>query len=34
MALPRLRAARGALVGSLINGLITNETMAELLLAE
>lgn len=34
MALPRLRAARGALVGALINGLITNEAMAELLLAD
>jgi DNA-binding transcriptional regulator LsrR (DeoR family) len=32
MALPRLRAIRGALRGRLINGLITNERMAELLL--
>ena len=29
---PRLRAVKGALRGKLINGLITNETMAELLL--
>ena len=32
MAIPRLRAIRGALRGKLINGLITNERMAELLL--
>jgi DNA-binding transcriptional regulator LsrR (DeoR family) len=32
MALPRQRAVRGALRGRLINGLITNEAMAELLL--
>ena len=32
MASPRLRAVRGALIGKLINGLITNEKMAELLL--
>ena len=32
MAVPRLKAIRGALVGKLINGLITNERMAELLL--
>ena len=32
MALPRLRAIKGALRGKLINGLITNEMMAELLL--
>ena len=32
MATPRLRAVRGALRGRLINGLITNERMAELLL--
>ena len=32
MAPPRLRAIRGAMRGSLINGLITNEMMAELLL--
>lgn len=32
MAAPRLRAIRGALRGKLINGLITNERMAELLL--
>ena len=32
MAPPRLRAIRGALRGRLINGLITNERMAELLL--
>jgi DNA-binding transcriptional regulator LsrR (DeoR family) len=32
MAIPRLRAIKGALNGKLINGLITNETMAGLLL--
>ena len=32
MALPRLRAIKGALRGTLINGLITNEMMAGLLL--
>jgi DNA-binding transcriptional regulator LsrR (DeoR family) len=32
MAPPRLRAVKGALRGKLITGLITNETMAELLL--
>jgi DNA-binding transcriptional regulator LsrR (DeoR family) len=32
MAPPRLRAVKGALIGKLINGLITNEKMAELLL--
>ena len=32
MALPRLRAVKGALRGQLINGLVTNEKMAELLL--
>ena len=32
MAMPRLRAIKGALRGKLINGLITNELMAELLL--
>ena len=32
MAPPRLRAVRGALRGKLINGLITNEIMAGLLL--
>ena len=32
MATVRLRAVKGALRGNLINGLITNETMAELLL--
>lgn len=32
MATARLRAVKGALRGRLINGLITNETMAELLL--
>jgi DNA-binding transcriptional regulator LsrR (DeoR family) len=32
MAAPRLRATRGAMRGKLINGLITNERMAELLL--
>jgi DNA-binding transcriptional regulator LsrR (DeoR family) len=32
MAKARLRAVRGALVGKLVSGLITNETMAELLL--
>ncbi len=32
MAIPRLRAIKGALVGKLINGLITNEAMAGLLL--
>jgi DNA-binding transcriptional regulator LsrR (DeoR family) len=32
MALPRLRAIKGALTGGLINGLITNERMAVLLL--
>ena len=32
MAPPRLRAIKGALHGKLINGLITNERMAELLL--
>jgi DNA-binding transcriptional regulator LsrR (DeoR family) len=32
MAPPRLKAVRGALIGKLINGLITNEKMAELLL--
>ena len=32
MAPPRLRAVRGALRGHLINGLVTNEKMAELLL--
>jgi DNA-binding transcriptional regulator LsrR (DeoR family) len=34
MAHPRLRAVKGALRGRLINGLITNETMAELLLSK
>jgi DNA-binding transcriptional regulator LsrR (DeoR family) len=32
MAPPRLRAVRGALRGKLVNGLITNEIMAEMLL--
>lgn len=32
MAVPRLRAIKGALLGRLINGLVTNEKMAELLL--
>jgi DNA-binding transcriptional regulator LsrR (DeoR family) len=32
MTTPRMRAIKGALVGKLINGLITNEAMAELLL--
>jgi DNA-binding transcriptional regulator LsrR (DeoR family) len=32
MAPPRLKAIRGALAGKLVNGLITNEAMAELLL--
>ena len=32
MAPPRLRAIKGALRGKLINGLMTNERMAELLL--
>jgi DNA-binding transcriptional regulator LsrR (DeoR family) len=32
MAMPRLKALRGALTGRLINGLITNERMAEALL--
>ena len=32
MAVPRLRAVKGAMRGKLINGLITNEQMAELLL--
>jgi DNA-binding transcriptional regulator LsrR (DeoR family) len=32
MAIPRMRAIKGALIGKLINGLITNETMAGLLL--
>ncbi len=32
MALPRMKAIKGALAGRLINGLITNERMAELLL--
>jgi DNA-binding transcriptional regulator LsrR (DeoR family) len=32
MAVPRLRAVKGALRGKLINGLVTNERMAELLL--
>lgn len=32
MALPRLRAVRGALKGRLINGIVTNEEMAEQLL--
>ena len=32
MATARLRAVKGAMRGRLINGLITNETMAELLL--
>jgi len=32
MAPPRLRAVKGALIGQLINGLITNEKMAGLLL--
>jgi len=32
MAPPRLRAVKGALLGKLINGLITNESMAEHLL--
>jgi DNA-binding transcriptional regulator LsrR (DeoR family) len=32
MSPPRLRAIKGALRGRLINGLITNERMAELLL--
>ncbi len=34
MAPPRLRAIMGAIRGKLINGLITNEAMAELLLEE
>lgn len=34
MAVPRLRAIKGALHGRLINGLITNERIAELLLEE
>jgi DNA-binding transcriptional regulator LsrR (DeoR family) len=33
LALPRLKAVKGALAGRLINGLITNETMASQLLA-
>jgi DNA-binding transcriptional regulator LsrR (DeoR family) len=32
MAVPRLRAVKGALLGKIINGLVTNERMAELLL--
>jgi DNA-binding transcriptional regulator LsrR (DeoR family) len=32
MAVPRLRAVRGAVTGKLVNGLITSEVMAELLL--
>ncbi len=32
MAVPRFKAIRGALVGKLVNGLITNERMAEMLL--
>jgi DNA-binding transcriptional regulator LsrR (DeoR family) len=32
MAVPRLKAIKGALAGRLVNGLITNERMAELLL--
>jgi DNA-binding transcriptional regulator LsrR (DeoR family) len=32
MALPRLKAIKGALCGQLINGLVTNERIAELLL--
>ncbi len=32
MAIARLRAVKGAMRGRLINGLNTNETMAELLL--
>ncbi len=32
MAIPRLRAVKGALIGKLINGIITNEAMAGLLL--
>ena len=32
MAIARLRAVKGAMRGRLINGLITSETMAELLL--
>lgn len=32
MALPRLRAVKGALIGKLINGIMTNEAMAGLLL--
>jgi DNA-binding transcriptional regulator LsrR (DeoR family) len=32
MAPPRFGAIKGALTGKLINGLITNETMAGLLL--
>lgn len=32
MALPRLKAVKGAMVGRLINGLVTNERMAERLL--
>lgn len=32
MAPPRFRAIKGALVGKLVNGLVTNETMAEQLL--
>jgi DNA-binding transcriptional regulator LsrR (DeoR family) len=34
MALPRLRAVRGAVKGKLVSGLITNEAMAELLLQD
>jgi DNA-binding transcriptional regulator LsrR (DeoR family) len=33
MANPRYRAIKGALIGKLINGLITNESMATSLLA-
>ena len=32
MSLPRVHAVKGALVGKLINGLVTNEAMAQLLL--
>jgi DNA-binding transcriptional regulator LsrR (DeoR family) len=32
MAVPRFKAIKGALIGRLVNGLITNEKMANLLL--
>ena len=34
MAVPRIRAVRGAVKGNLVNGLITSEVMAELLLQD